>query len=515
MTPKRKLLTDEATPSLKLVFRQSLVYTAGAWAGRFFNLVSAPILTRIFVPGDFGVIDLIATVHAAISLLLGLGLDSGFARHYAASSDPQEREKYFGTLFVVRLAINIAVVVALCLKSEWVAEILFGDRQYALVVFVAMLSQIPMTISQALLLLLRYNMRARAVAVLSVISIATRLGFVLFFALVLNLGVASIYFAALVNSFVFSLASGYFARRYLHVAFSFDLLRKMLSFGLPLVPASMAYYLITFSDRYFINYYVSLHELGLYAIGNKVTALITLLTAGFSTAWAPFLHSTFMKPGANRTFRRIFNLYLTALFLFATVVSFFAVEVITIFATDVYISAYIVVPLLFYSLIVYQVGDYFPIGIGITRKTYHRAWIGGVTLVANLTFNYLLISRYGMIGAAVSTLLSYSLYCGLLITVSERIYPVGFAIERGLFLMIVGGILIAGVYSLQGLELTWQQMLWKAGVSLFVLALPVVLGIVTKDDLAGFYHRARQFARQIVTRSWTRRLDGHTGTKTD
>ena len=52
-------------------------------------------------------------------------------------------------------------------------------------------------------------------------------------------------------------------------AFSFDILKKLLHFGMPMMPGVIAGWILTVSDRYLLNWFASPAEVGLYDIAYK------------------------------------------------------------------------------------------------------------------------------------------------------------------------------------------------------------------------------------------------------
>ena len=100
---------------------------------------------------------------------------------------------------------------------------------------------------------------------------------------------------AVVGNFVGTLAVyvvllGY--RRF-QLGFQFDrrLLRAMNRFGLPLVPAALALWVINLIDRLFINAYKGQAEVGIYSLAVRISSLIIFLMTAFQLAWPAFAYS--------------------------------------------------------------------------------------------------------------------------------------------------------------------------------------------------------------------------------
>ena len=91
-------------------------------------------------------------------------------------------------------------------------------------------------------------------------------------------------------------------RASLRPAFDRDLVRRMNRFGLPLLPAGLAIWVVDFADRLFLGRIVDQHEVGLYAVGVKIASAMVLVQLAFRTAWPAFAYSLEEGPEARRTF---------------------------------------------------------------------------------------------------------------------------------------------------------------------------------------------------------------------
>ena len=76
----------------------------------------------------------------------------------------------------------------------------------------------------------------------------------------------------------------------------------MIVWGMPFVPSVLALSAIDFSDRFFLLKFWDQHELGLYAIGVRISAALLFLLTAFRTAWPAFAFSIKDEDEARRTF---------------------------------------------------------------------------------------------------------------------------------------------------------------------------------------------------------------------
>ena len=81
-----------------------------------------------------------------------------------------------------------------------------------------------------------------------------------------------------------------------------DLLRRMVRFGLPTMPAELSLYSLQFIDRIIIVRSIGLAEAGLYALAFKFSQAIQVVVRGFQLAWPPLAYSIHDDDEARRTY---------------------------------------------------------------------------------------------------------------------------------------------------------------------------------------------------------------------
>ncbi len=91
-------------------------------------------------------------------------------------------------------------------------------------------------------------------------------------------------------------------RRRLSLRLEPALLRRMIRFGLPTMPAELSLYSLNFIDRILIVRLAGLAEAGLYALAIKFAQGINVLVRGFQLAWPPLAYSIADDDEARRAY---------------------------------------------------------------------------------------------------------------------------------------------------------------------------------------------------------------------
>ncbi|HEX9070107.1 MAG TPA: polysaccharide biosynthesis C-terminal domain-containing protein, partial [Ktedonobacterales bacterium] len=116
------------------------------------------------------------------------------------------------------------------------------------------------------------------------------------------------------------------------------------------------------------------------------------------------------------------------------------------FFPPAYRSVAAITPLIAASIVFFGVYNVVMVGAGVRRKP----WMGGVfatiAAVANLALNFVLIPRFGAIGAALSTLIAYVVLAVAGYLANQRIYPIPFEIGRFVVAALSGAAIYLGYY---------------------------------------------------------------------
>jgi O-antigen/teichoic acid export membrane protein len=212
--------------------------------------------------------------------------------------------------------------------------------------------------------------------------------------------------------------------------FDRELIRRMLAFSVPLIPAGLALWALNVADRFQVKYLASPADLGSYSAASKIALSIMLLIAAFQTAWPAFANS---MPSEDET-RKVYAVVLT----YWSMVMAWAVVAISM-ATPTYIHIALppsvwnsapVVPLLMYGSVLY--GAYLILNAGVNRskKTRFTPVVATVAALVNVGINFALIPWFSIVGAGISTVVGYIVLVYLGWRNAQHSYPVDYEWSR-------------------------------------------------------------------------------------
>ena len=178
-------------------------------------------------------------------------------------------------------------------------------------------------------------------------------------------------------------------------------IKKALSFSLPLVPGSIAYYLTTISDRILIDKYLNLSDLGIYGIAVTVALILNIFSFGAYKAFEPYIFKNWGSDQFVSVFQNIRNSFVYVLLIGVLLLSVFAKEFFLLMTDIKFHSGYIYVPMIIVGVYSSSISLLYGTIITAREKTKINSIIVIIGATISVTLNVLFLPKYGLITAAV------------------------------------------------------------------------------------------------------------------
>lgn len=480
---------------IKSLLKHSSVYGAANLLSKGIGFLMIPVYTHYLSPSDYGTLELLDLTINITTMFIGMGLGSAIIRFYHKYENTEEKNEVFTTALIFVSLSCILVVILLEFLSFYFAKLILGNSglfRYFQIVFVAMGLQTISTVPESLLLASKQSVK------FSLISIATLISYITFnilFLVVLKMGIVGILLSMVITKIFNTSSLIIITFKKINLRFDLNKLKEMISFGMPLIPASLSMFVIHFSDRFFIKQFCTLNEVGLYSLGYKFGMILSfLISIPIFRVWDTQRFEIAKSDNAKKVFGRIFT-YFSAVTIFAgLIISVYIDEIIEIIAASEYHGAVTIVPLIVLSYILFGIANFFTLGIMITNKTKYIAYTQISIAIINILLNYLLISRYGIIGAAISTLSSFLFLAVFNFIISQKLYAVPYEYGR------VSILFVLAVVTFGLSRLIDAPLLLSLGIkSLLILGFPLVLlfGTFFYDDEIT---KGKELLKSVVSR---------------
>lgn len=391
------------------------------------GLVLIPLLTKTLGAEGYGIWSQVMITLQLLSPLIVMNLPTAMMRFLAAKKDKKEiGGEFYSTVLIIGL-ISLLPGLFMILFADEVSNFLFGSLEYRNIVFILAILLSLWALDGTLL---TYHLTFRKIKKYSVFIIfqticeiafvgyAVIVGYDAFGVIAALLGSRALLFVILALDIASTIG--------IHVP-SFKHFPAYFTFALPLLPAQFSGWVIASSDRYMINYFLGLSEVGIYSAAYGIAGIVGIYTAGLGSILLPTLSKIYDEN--NMEVVEKYLSYLVKYYLLIGIPSVFGIFVLSrpllhMVTTESFLdSGTAVIPVVALSLLIYGGCTITNQPIALAKKTALIPKIWGLSSVINFVLNLLLIPISGILGAALATLLAYAFGTVLVTYYSLKLIP--------------------------------------------------------------------------------------------
>lgn len=398
------------------------VYAFSNIINRASGLILIPIYTHMFDPKEFGVYAIIIAITDMLSLVFGMGFTSAMTRLYFDYDLNDKRRLLVISTTVFSFIVVACLVMVLSYPAcSILSELMFETTEYAGLFKVAIMGLLFSILYEIELGFEVIRKKVWVYFSLSLMKAVTMISVNLYLLFILDMGIDGLIYSTAISLGLISILALVPMLFKTGLGFSVAILRKILSFGLPLVPSAVANAGLTVAERYFINYFLGASAVGVYALVHRLASLLQLFVATpFAQIFVVRRFETLVENKDQGIFNEILMIFVMVVSFFLLGMAIFSMDILYLIASKEYMDGVVLMPLLGVCYVLSSLNMNIEIGIFYTKKTTIVPIIGVVTLLISLPLYYWLIPELGMIGAAVALILVNSIR--LFLTVIANYY---------------------------------------------------------------------------------------------
>lgn len=405
----------------------SLIYTAVSILQKAIGFFLLPVYTAYLTPADYGVANVILSIVNFLSIFYLLALHGAGTRfEHQHRDDPAKAREIWGTLFLFVTGNAALLTVVMIAAGKPILAPFLGDipfSPYMAIGLAAVAFSPSYVLFQSYLQSrqegVRYGLNNLAFFLVNMVVTLVLLA-------VFRMKAEAILLAlAVTNAAFFAYTLWDFPRR-TTLRLRGEHLKASFAYSLPLVPHSLASWAMGLVDRVLLNRFRDAAEVGVYSIGGQVGNIINILTGAVNQAFVPWFFQQF-ESGAEGKARiaRISGALVSGYSACALAVSLFAPEVLSVLVTAEFREAWRVVPFIAFSFVF---GGIYYVFVNplFVRRTPLVPLVTLSSAALGVACNWILIPRFGMLGAAVSSLLSMAASSVVALALTLRFEPLDF-----------------------------------------------------------------------------------------
>jgi len=414
------------------VLKNISIYAIFGVVAKSFSLLIIPLIARNLSVEDFGsYIVLISTIMLIQSTFL-FGFEHSLNYFFNKFKSDNNKKILVSTqiIFILLITISFSIIASLALSNrvENINVILIWGVLSVVVAYCTTLLKVDMNV-----LAFIKNQLLQSVTLLCLIYL---------FVIMLSQSLEGVIYAnilALMMSIIFIYT---FINKYLSINFNISLLKKVLIYGLPLMPSGAVLWASMQLDRYFILYFIDEYSLGVYALSLAVVMIPLFLKTAVKSAIDPFIMKSF-HASPDKT-RKVISSYFTLnLLVFSFIflsISLFSREIVMLMGGIKFLESTPYIPWLLLITSLTTCNQYFIYGINFSKK--NAFILKGLIymLFINVLLMFALIKSIDIYGVIVANFIANIFYSIYLYRKSNKLYSIDYHTKKNTF--IIAGTLI-------------------------------------------------------------------------
>jgi O-antigen/teichoic acid export membrane protein len=445
-------LNDPQQPSGRVgvrLLKQTTLYTLGIAATRFANLILLPLYLRTLTKEDYGALGVleqlvqmlvIVTMAGGMETLVKIGTD--------LRESPEEQMRLVSTTTTWMLVSGLGFGLLGGLLWPWAGDWLGGIRLWPLGVC-ALLTVAASAAFQSLSAYLQVQGQVRAHTIYQALRTALNVAIGVPLLLFTQLGVTALLLSACLSYWLCSLILAARLRHGLRLLIDFGLLRRVLRYGIPLMPHIAAAYIFQSLDKFMLagSSEHGLEIAGVYSVGSRIASGAMMLGLGMQRAWLPFFFKEANEVGKEHNWEQVRHLSfwsMAAMASFVALLSLTAPEVVALITPGGYSTAAAVTSVLCLGTL-YRTGAQTAGAVVLSSQTAaYRIWLASLpAALVNIVLNVWWIPRWGALGACWATSIAMALNLLFTVMMSRAVHKVPFRYGAiGLLLAVVTGLVV-------------------------------------------------------------------------
>lgn len=409
MSDKEKIETriDFKSESFKKYFKNTSWLFTERVIRIFISFFVSVLVVRYLGPDDFGLLSYAISFFFLFSSISVLGLENITVRELV--KHPQNRDQLLGSVFLLRLVGGLVAIILIVLTLYISGESISTSL---LIIFVSVSAVFqPMGV-------IDYYFRAEVkVKYSTYVFLASVITISALKILLIILEAPLLYFATaytvefVVNAVGFLFAYHYNGLKIRNWIFSRSIAVSLLKDSWPLLFAGVVITIYSKVDQIMIRNMLDSKELGYYAAAVRLSEAWYFIPVALTNSLFPAIINAkkVNKQFYNNRMQKLYDILAWVALAIAVPVSVFSHQIINIIFGQAFQFAAPVLTIYIWAGVAVFMGvasSQYLITENFTKLSLYRNLVG---MISNVALNFILIPVYGIVGAAIATLISYSL----------------------------------------------------------------------------------------------------------
>ena len=407
--------------------RSLSLYTFVGFFGAGINFLVMPVLSHYLTPKDYGLISLINTYVTILIPLISLVAYSYITVEYFHIKDKKEFASLFSSVSLVPLVPSFLLFLCGYFTYDFISsalELPADAKWWALSMFPLAAMTIYIDTVASYQIIVR---DAKYYSLYTILKVLLELSLTLVFVISMSLGWKGRILSWIATSAILTILN--FVYLYRNKLFTsvirWKYIRSGILFGAPLIFHTLGKFVVNQSDRLFISKMISLEEAGIYSVGYTIGTVLLIGATALGNIATPYIMERLKELNVTkeREIRRFTYFSVFALLLILLIMNIASPFFFKYFMDSRYTSGVKYVFWVSFGYFFWGVYMIFSAYIYYYKETRYLIWLAVVNIITNILFNYFLIKKFGGLGAAYATALSFLINLILLLLKVLKLVP--------------------------------------------------------------------------------------------
>jgi O-antigen/teichoic acid export membrane protein len=456
----------------------SALYAVTGLLTRLGNFILLPVYWSRLAPEDFGALAIAEILSLGLMGILTLCLEGAVTRFYHEWS-PEDRPKNLAAVWVASLVGSIVLSALVYGAAALAWNLAIRQVPFRPLIELAILAALARSFSSIPFALLRVREQLHLYSLMNVLSFGANAIAGIYLVCFAGWGAPGVLTGTVAGYGAAALIWILFMSRQISLPFSRRHLVPSLAFCAPLIPASLISYAGSLCDRFFLDRFAPLAQVGLYAVAGRLATVVKEGNQALKNSWIPFATRVAIeRPDAPAVIGRLAKYYVGALIGASLAVALLGREFVLLFASTRYAPAVAFMPVLVAAAAFDVIDVLSGVGLSIRKSTRSILALTAMEAAITLISVGLLTAAYGAVGAMWGVLVSRGTSTLVKLAVSSRHYPAKYEFGQWLGLLLLAAGSFAGAQFLPAMS-PWLS----AAIKLAILAAYAALASVLFLDI--------------------------------
>lgn len=422
------------------------------------NFIGLMIYARLFTQAEYGRYAYVLAIISLVQSIFFPWIRMSSIRFYQRYKKEGKNEEFEGFILFIFL------IVSLILSLVWILIVNIFVEKYKSLYLLGLIVILAQALFEQLMAFTRARLQSKLFAKNTILLSLLKISVVLILVLFFNLNENALFIGIIIAHIIplFFLFKKHFKVYFMYFYINKDILNLTLKYGLPLTFSFLLATLISTTDKIFIEYFLGSEDVGLYSIPFEFTSFsLTNIFMVFSMTFFPLVVKELEHSNISKLNYRI-NQYFEILLSITLPITIFMVMnahfVTELFLGNEYNSTEAIIIIKMVSIATFLAGFkayYFDFAFQLGSKTFAQVIPVMLAAIINIVFNIILIPKMGVLGAVISSIISYLIGIISSIAIGNRIFTMPIPKKNLIKIIAINLLLILLLSFLAKIQVSW------------------------------------------------------------